>query len=151
VPQDESEAMMSSIDAQRPEIDGMLSFYDEDREPERHLWRHEPKRFMVGDYGPRGPGQVGGGGEFELALVWLPTRRGRGWQKLTPRLQVFEDGVGSLRAAIEAGLLELLGPVEDRDQFARRLIATGIVDRSTYPLGTERTTTRRSWWRRRRG
>lgn len=33
-----------------------------------------------------------------------------------------------------AGILDILGPVGSREEFARRLIAIGIVDRSDAPL-----------------
>ncbi len=35
---------------------------------------------------------------------------------------------------IDAGILDVLGPVGSREEFARRLIAIGIVDRSDAPL-----------------
>jgi hypothetical protein len=38
-----------------------------------------------------------------------------------------------LRRGIDAGLLDVLGPVNSRDEFARRLLAIGLVDRSDTP------------------
>ena len=40
----------------------------------------------------------------------------------------------ALRDAIDAGILDIRGPVASGDEFARRLIAIGIVDRSDAPL-----------------
>jgi hypothetical protein len=70
-------------------------------------------------------------GEFTVKLVELMHGRG---PALTPRLQAFGDGDGALRRAIDAGLLEALGPVGSRDEFARRLLAIGMVDGSDRPL-----------------
>ncbi len=53
---------------------------------------------------------------------------------LTPRLETFGDGNGALQRALDAGLLEALGPVAGREAFARRLLALGILDRSDNPL-----------------
>jgi hypothetical protein len=49
-------------------------------------------------------------------------------------LEVFGDGEAALREAIDAGILDVLGPVGSREEFARRLVAIGIVDRSDAPL-----------------
>jgi len=42
-----------------------------------------------------------------------------------------------LRDAIDAGILDILGPVSRPEEFARRLIAIGIVDRSDASLSGE--------------
>jgi len=58
----------------------------------------------------------------------------RRWS-LYPHLEAFGDGVGLLRRAIGDGLLDVLRPpVNSRDEFARRLLAIGLVDRSDRPL-----------------
>jgi hypothetical protein len=49
-------------------------------------------------------------------------------------LEVFGDGKAALRDAIDAGILDVLGPVASREEFAQRLTAIGIVDRSDTPL-----------------
>jgi hypothetical protein len=71
-------------------------------------------------------------GEFRVTLHALGSHRD-GWA-LSPRLEAFGDGNGALRLAIDAGLLEALGPVAGREEFARRLLALGILDRSDNPL-----------------
>ena len=53
---------------------------------------------------------------------------------LFPHLEVFGDGKAALRDAIETGILDVLGPVTCPEEFARRLVAIGIVDRSDAPL-----------------
>jgi hypothetical protein len=53
---------------------------------------------------------------------------------LFPHLEVFGDGKVALRDAIETGILDLLGLVTCPEEFARRLVAIGIVDRSDAPL-----------------
>jgi hypothetical protein len=47
-----------------------------------------------------------------------------------PHLEVFGDGKAALRDAIDAGILDVLAPVASREEFAQRLTAIGIVDRS---------------------
>jgi len=44
------------------------------------------------------------------------------------------NGKAALRDAIDAGILDVLGPVTSREEFAQRLTAIGIVDRSDTPL-----------------
>lgn len=56
---------------------------------------------------------------------------------LYPHLEVFGDGKAALREAINLGILDVLGPVASREEFGRRLIAIGIVDRSDTPLRGE--------------
>lgn len=86
--------------------------------------------FLIGER--LSDGSLGPGGEFRVELVDLPGP-GEHWQ-LHPRLSCFGEGVGLLRCAIDAGLLDALGPVSDRREFARRLITIGMVDRSDRPL-----------------
>jgi hypothetical protein len=77
-------------------------------------------------------GGLGEDGEFRVMLVRLsyaPRPRA-----LYPRLEAFGDGLGALRRAIEAGLLDGLGPVKGREEFSRRLLAIGMVDGSDEPL-----------------
>ena len=44
----------------------------------------------------------------------------------------------ALRDAIDAGILDILGPVTSTEEFARRLVAIGIGDRSDAPLRGDR-------------
>jgi hypothetical protein len=81
-----------------------------------------------------GEGTVGGDGKFKITLVEL--HGDRRWS-LYPHLEVYGDGVGALRRGIDAGLLDTLGPVNSRDEFARRLLAIGLIDRSDNPLPGE--------------
>jgi hypothetical protein len=117
----------------KTEADGRaapLRFYDHHRQ--RYAEKvpiGEAGEFQIGDYGEEGG--VGGDGEFKVALVEL--HGDRRWS-LYPHLEAFGDGVGALRRAIEAGLLDALGPVNSREEFARRLLAIGLVDRSDTPL-----------------
>jgi hypothetical protein len=90
----------------------------------------EEGEFPIGEH--LADGSLGPGGEFRVELVELGMC-GRG-PTLHPRLICFGDGVGSLRRAIEAGLLGALGPVVDRERFGRRLISIGMADRSDRPL-----------------
>ena len=53
---------------------------------------------------------------------------------LHPRVEAFGDGTGTLRRAIELGLLDQLYPVLDHVGFSRRLLAIGMVDLSDSPL-----------------
>lgn len=90
----------------------------------------EVGEFMIGDYNE--DGTVGDDGEFKVTLIEL--HGDRRWS-LYPHLEAFGDGVGSLRRAINDGLLDVLRlPVNSRDEFARRLLAIGLVDRSDTPL-----------------
>jgi hypothetical protein len=118
--------------AQAREIDaeGRLGFYDLGRQryPEANPVR-EAGEFQIGDYGR--DGSPGGGGEFKVTLIELGN--GGRWG-LHPHLEVFGDGRAALRDAIDAGILDVLGPVASPDEFARRLIAIGVVDRSDAPL-----------------
>jgi hypothetical protein len=107
-----------------------LGFYDHHRQ--RYAGKvpiPEAGEFMIGDY--TGEGTVGRDGEFKITLVEL--HGDRRW-RLYPHLEVFGDGVRALRRAIDAGLLDLLGPVNSRAEFARRLLAIELVDRSDHPL-----------------
>ncbi|MFT3863984.1 MAG: hypothetical protein QM729_06905 [Solirubrobacterales bacterium] len=85
--------------------------------------------FNIGSY--REDGGLDEDGEFTVKLIELMHGRG---PALTPHLEVFGDGDGALRRAIDAGLLDALGPVSSRDEFARRLLAMGMVDGSDRPL-----------------
>jgi hypothetical protein len=81
---------------------------------------------MIGDY--TGEGTVGRDGEFKITLVEL--HGDRRWS-LYPHLEVYGEGVGALRRGIDAGLLDVLHPpVNSRDEFARRLLAIGLIDRA---------------------
>lgn len=107
-----------------------LRFYDHHRQ--RYAGKvpiPEAGEFMIGDYTDEGT--VGGDGEFKITLIEL--HGDRRWS-LYPRLEVFGEGVRALRRAIDAGLPDLLGPVNSRDEFARRLLAIGLIDRSHSPL-----------------
>jgi hypothetical protein len=109
-----------------------LSFYDHHRQ--RYADRvpiPDAAEFLIGDY--NGDGTVAADGEFRVALIDMTV--GRRWG-LYPRLKAFGDGVGALRRAIDAGLLDALerGPVETRDRFAHRLLHLGFVDLSDRPL-----------------
>ena len=90
----------------------------------------ESGEFIIGSY--HQDGSLDEDGEFRVTLHALGSRRD-GWA-LSPRLEAFGDGNGALRRAIDAGLLEALGPVAGREEFARRLLALGILDRSDNPL-----------------
>lgn len=127
-------AVSDQLIAQAREIDaeGKLSFYDLSRQ---RYARANPIReageFQIGEYDVGGsPGQ---GGEFKVTLIELGN--GGRWG-LYPHLEVFGEGRAALRDAIDAGILDILGPVASGDEFARRLIAIGIVDRSDAPLSS---------------
>jgi hypothetical protein len=108
-----------------------LSFLDHHRQRyAENVPIAEAGEFLIGDY--RDDGSVGEAGEFKITLIELPTTARR--RSLHPHLEAFGDGIGSLRQAIEAGLLDRLDPVFSREEFARRLIAIGMVDRSDWPL-----------------
>ncbi len=66
-------------------------------------------------------GTVGRGGEFRVTLVELEG-------SLFPHLGAFGDGAGALRQALDAGLLDVLAPVNSRDEFSRRLLAIRMID-----------------------
>jgi hypothetical protein len=125
-------AVADQLIAQAREIDaeGKLSFYDLSRQ--RYAGANpirEAGEFQIGEYDAGGsPGQ---GGEFKVTLIELGN--GGRWG-LYPHLEVFGEGKAALRDAIDAGILDILGPVASGDEFARRLIAIGIVDRSDAPL-----------------
>lgn len=89
----------------------------------------EAGEFIIGAY--REDGSIDRDGEFRVALVELMHGRG---PAITPHLEAFGDGDGALRRAIDAGHLDALGPVAGRDEFARRLLAMGMVDGSDEPL-----------------
>jgi hypothetical protein len=85
---------------------------------------------MIGDYAEEGT--VGGDGEFRITLVEL--HGDRRWS-LYPHLEVYGEGVRALRRGIDAGLLDVLHPpVNSRDEFGRRLLEIGLIDRSHNPL-----------------
>lgn len=92
--------------------------------------------FLIGGYND--DGTVSDDGEFRVALIGRGVNRRR-WA-LYPHLEAFGDGVGSLRRAIDAGLLDAIarGPVERADEFARRLLDIGFVDLSPTGLWTRR-------------
>jgi transcriptional regulator with XRE-family HTH domain len=118
-------------DALEMEAEGRLSFYDLHRQ--RYAEGNpiaEAAEFTIGDF-PSAGGGVGPSGEFKIKLIELVD--GGRWS-LYPHLEVFGDGTDALRRAIAAGLLEALGPVASRDDFGRRLIALGFVDRSDAPI-----------------
>lgn len=125
-------AVADQLIAQAREIDaeGRLGFYDLSRQ--RYAQANpirEAGEFQIGEYDAGGsPGQ---GGEFKVTLIELGN--GGRWG-LYPHLEVFGEGRAALRDAIDAGILDILGPVARGDEFARRLIAIGIVDRSDAPL-----------------
>lgn len=125
-------AVADQLIAEAREIDaeGRLGFYDLGRQryAEANPIR-EAGEFQIGDYGRNGSPE--GGGEFKVTLIELGN--GGRWG-LYPHLEVFGDGRAALRDAIDAGILDILGPVASPDEFARRLIAIGIVDRSDAPL-----------------
>jgi hypothetical protein len=125
-------AVADQLIAQAREIDGegRLGFYD------LHRQRYgkanpipEAGEFQIGDY--RAGGSPGQADEFRVTLIELAN--GGRWG-LHPHLEVFGDGKAALRDAIDAGILDVLGPVASREEFARRLTAIGIVDRSDTPL-----------------
>lgn len=125
-------AVTDQLIAQAREIDaeGGLGFFDLQRQryAEANPIR-EAGEFLIGDYGQ--DGSPGPGGEFKVTLIELGNASHWG---LYPHLEVFGDGKAALRDAIDAGILDVLGPVASREAFARRLIAIGIVDRSDSPL-----------------
>jgi hypothetical protein len=128
-------AVADQLIAQAREIDaeGRLGFYDLQRQ--RYAQANpirEAGEFQIGDYGR--DGSPGGGGEFKVTLIELGN--GGRWG-LYPHPEVFGEGKAALRDAIDAGLLDILGPVSRPEEFARRLIAIGIVDRSDAPLSGE--------------
>lgn len=128
-------AVADQLIAQAREIDseGKLGFYDLQRQ--RYSEANpiqEAGEFQIGDYGRAGSSQ--GGGEFKVTLIELGN--GGRWG-LYPHLEVFGDGKGALSDAIDAGILDILGPVSRPEEFARRLVAIGIVDRSDAPLSGE--------------
>jgi hypothetical protein len=108
-----------------------LRFYDHHRQ--RYAGKvpiPEAGEVMIGDYTDEGT--VGRDGEFKIALIEL--HGDRRWS-LYPHLEVYGEGVGALRRGIDAGLLDVLHPpVNSRDEFACRLLAIGLIDRSDNPL-----------------
>ena len=108
-----------------------LCFYDHHRQRyARKVSIPEAGEFMIGDY--TGEGTVGRDGEFKITLVEL--HGDRRWS-LYPHLEVYGEGVRALRRGIDAGLLDVLHPpVNSRDEFARRLLTIGLIDRSDNPL-----------------
>lgn len=107
-----------------------LGFYDHHRQHYAdRVSISEAGQFLIGDYNP--DGTVSADGEFKITLIELAV--GGRWA-LHPRLEAFGDGIGSLRRAIDAGLLDSLNSVDWPDQFARRLLKIGMVDRSDTDL-----------------
>lgn len=87
-------------------------------------------RQRAGDRRPDRRREDFGGGP--LTLVEL--HGDRRW-RLYPHLEVFGEGIRALRRGIDAGLLDVLRPlVSSRDEFGRRLLAIGLIDRSHNPL-----------------
>lgn len=125
-------AVTEQLIAQAREIDGegRLGFYDLQRQryAEANPVR-EAGEFQIGEY--RDGGSLGEGGEFKVTLIELGNGDRGG---LYPHLEVFGDGKAALRDAIDAGILDVLGPVASSEEFARRLSAIGIADRSDAPL-----------------
>jgi hypothetical protein len=127
------DAVADQLIAQAREIDGegRLGFYDLHRQSYGEANPiPEAGEFQIGDYGAGGsPGQAG---EFKVTLIELAN--GGRWGLYPHLVEVFGDGKAALREAIDAGILDVLGPVGSREEFARRLTAIGIVDRSDAPL-----------------
>lgn len=99
---------MSDDTAGRP-----LSFIDHHRQ--RYAGKvpiAEAGEFIVGSC--LEDGSLDRDGEFKVTLHELGDVRDR--RPLKPRLEAFGDGVGALRRAIEAGLLETLGPTASREE-----------------------------------
>jgi hypothetical protein len=101
---------------------GPLRFYD------HHRQRYAEKvsvpdagEFQIGDY-IEGDGTVGDDGEFKITLVEL--HGDRRWS-LYPHLGSTARESGRCVGESNAGLLDVLGPVNSRDEFARRLLAIG--------------------------
>lgn len=69
-------------------------------------------------------------GEFRVTLVAV------GW-RLLPHIEAFGEGSGSLRRAIEMGLLDQLEAVSDHVEFSARLLAIGMADLSDLEIGEE--------------
>lgn len=77
--------------------------------------------FLIGVYND--DGSVDLDGEFKVTLVELDGI-------VYPRLEAYGEAAGALLRALDAGILDVLGPVPGRNEFARRLLAIGMVDRS---------------------
>ena len=90
----------------------------------------EAGEFIIGSHRQDG-GSLDEDGEFKITLIELTV--GRRWA-FHPHLEAFGDGNGALRRAIDAGLLDALRPVGSREEFARRLLAIGMLDGSDEPL-----------------
>lgn len=60
-------------------------------------------------------------GEFKVSLIDLEG-------VLYPHLEAFGEAAGSLRRALDAGLLDVLGPVADHGEFTRRLLSLGMIE-----------------------
>jgi len=117
-----------------PRTDAPLCFCDHHRQ--RYAGKvpiDEAGEFPIGAY--EDDGTVGGDGEFRVTLVEL---HGDWRWSLYPHLEVYGEGVPALRRAIDAGLFDVLGPVNSRDEFAHRLLAIGLIDRSDTPLSEAR-------------
>jgi len=72
-------------------------------------------------------------GEFRVTLVGVGG-------ELLPHVEAYGEGVGSLRRAIDVGLLDQLEPVRDHVEFSARLVAIGLADLSDLEVGEEATT-----------
>lgn len=85
--------------------------------------------FLIGVYND--DGSVDLDGEFRVTLVELDGI-------VYPRLEAYGEAAGALQRALDGGLLDVLGPVAGRNEFAGRLLAIGMADRSdTARLGSE--------------
>lgn len=95
----------------------------------------EAGEFIIGSY--HEDGSLDEDGEFSVTLHALGEHRDN-WAlddwALSPQIEAFDDGTGALRRAISAGLLESLSLVAGPEEFARRLLALGMVDGSDQPL-----------------
>jgi hypothetical protein len=129
------QAVADDLIAEARDLEGLpgiapLRFFDHDRQRyAREVEIAEAGDFNIGSY--REDGGLDDDDEFTVTLVQLTHGRG---PALTPRLVAFGDGGRALRRAIDAGLLDALGPVASREEFARRLLAMGMVDGSDEPL-----------------
>jgi hypothetical protein len=109
-----------------------LRFYDVARQPYADTVPVEDAgEFMIGDYDDGG---VGKDGEFKIFLRDLGTGR----HTLSPQVCAYGDATGALRRAIDTGLLDAIAAdVADSDEFSRRLLALGFIDKSHRPLADE--------------
>lgn len=138
--EDDWRAVATQLIAEAREVDGQsghpgadvrpLRFIDCDRQRySERVPAAEAGEFLIGDF--LEGGGTGEDGEFRVTLIELG--QGGPWG-LHPHLEVFGDGNAALRRAIAAGLLDSLGRVGSREEFAWRLIDLGFFDRSDRPL-----------------